>query len=95
MSDLDDVLFPVALTPLSARLNGRDVPVHDRRAVVNTRSGRVLTVIGCDYRIVTHAQALDLGLECARPAFPETTAAEWRVAAIDATASGTTCYIDL
>jgi hypothetical protein len=95
LSKLPEILFPVALAPLHVRLDTREVPVNDSRAVVDTRSGRVLGVVGRGYRLVTHEQALELAFECARAAFPETKPAEWQVDAVDATSTGSTCFIDL
>lgn len=82
---LDDVMFPVGLAPLTAHFDSRDLPVGDSRAVVDRRAGRVLRVVGRDYRLVSHAQALELAFDCARRAFPGTQTAEWQVALVDAT----------
>lgn len=95
LSKQHEILFPVTLAPLSARLGTREVPVSDCRAVVNTRSGRVLGVVGRGYRLVTHAQALDMAFDCARAAFPETCPSDWQVAEVDAPATGSCYFIDL
>lgn len=95
LTTLDDVLFPVTMAPLFARVGGREVPVSDSQAIVQGRTGRVLGVVGREYRLVTHGQALDLAFECAHAAFPETRPGEWQVAAVDAPSTGSTCFIDL
>ena len=95
LSKLHEIQFPVTLAPLHARLGAREIPVSEGRAVVDTRSGRVLGVVGREYRLVTHAQALDWAFACAREAFPETHPADWQVAEVDAPATGSCCFIDL
>ena len=94
-TELGEVLFPVRMEPLFVRLGGRDVRVPDSQAVVHAQAGRVLGVVGREYRLVSHREALDLAMACAHEAFPETRPGEWQVAAVDAPATGSCCFIDL
>jgi hypothetical protein len=95
LTELSEVLFPVRMEPLFVRLEGRDVRVPDSQAVVHAQAGRVLGVVGREYRLVSHREALDLAMACAHEAFPETRPGEWQVAAVDAPATGSSCFIDL
>lgn len=96
LSELKEVLFPVALAPLTALTDeGHELPVENNLAVVDTRSHRVLSVVSSNYRLISHSQALDWAYKCARAAFPNTSPSEWGVALVDAPASGSTCFLDL
>lgn len=95
LSDLGEVLFPVSLAPLVACTAKGDRKVDHSRAVVDARSGRVLSVVGRDYRLITHEQALELAFECVAAAFPQTRRADWHVGAAQATSSGAACCFDL
>lgn len=95
LTELGEVLFPVRMEPLFVRLGSRDVRVPDSQAVVHAQAERVLGVVGREYRLVSHREALDLAMACAHEAFPETRPGEWQVAAVDAPATGSCCFIDL
>jgi len=96
---LDHLLFPVATRPLHARISQsegwRDVAVSTHQAVVDARTERVVGVVGRGYRLVSHAEALELGRECCRAAFAETKPDEWQVSAADGPATGSLAFIDL
>jgi hypothetical protein len=85
---LDALLFRVETAPLRALVHGREVDVPGSRAAVRPDTGHVLGVVGRDYQLVTHWQALELAFDCACKAFPATRRSEWRVAGVDAPAGG-------
>ena len=95
LQELNKVLFEVAMRPLFVSMGNRQVPVRDSQAIVEMPSGRVVSVVGRAYRLVSHAEALGLAYDCARAAFPETAPSEWQVASVDAPSTGGTCFIDL
>jgi len=95
LHDLDDVMFDVETRPLFAWDGDRRMPVPQSEAIVALPSGRVVSVVGRGYRLVSHAEALELARRCARAAFPETNPGEWQVARVDAPSTGGTCFIDL
>ena len=95
LQTLDALLFDVALQPVFTTVGLRTVPVPEARAVVSMPAGRVLGVVGRDYRLVSHAQALALAHDCVRAVFPETRPGEWQVAQVDAPSTGSACCIDL
>ena len=95
LHELDEVMFGVAMRPLYVRVGNQEVPARDSQAIVEMPSGRVVSVVGRGYRLVSHAEALGLAHACARAAFPETKPGEWQVASVDAPSTGGTCFIDL
>jgi len=99
LTNLDDVLFPVAVYPVFVSLPHRDgvrpLRVPDKKAIVNGSNSRVLGVVSSTYRLVTNREALDLGFQCCRTVFPETRPSEWEVNATDAPSTGGHCAIDL
>ena len=95
LHELQEVMFEVATRPLFVKVGNREVPARDSQAIVEFPSGRVLSVVGRGYKLVSHAEALGLAHDCARAAFPETKPGEWQVASVDAPSTGSTCFIDL
>lgn len=99
LSQLEGILFPVEERPVFttwASEQGEEVlRVHDKKAIVDRESRRVVGVVSSGYRLVTNQQALDWGRECCGKVFPETKPAEWEVKTVDAPASAGFCFIDL
>lgn len=99
LSQLDQVLFPVAEHPVFALVKDqsgeRHLRVPGKKAIVNVSSQRVLGVVSRGYRLVSNREALEWAYECCVTVFPETNAGEWGVKAIDAPSSGGYCRIDL
>ena len=99
LTQLDDVLFPVEEHPIFVSLRTeageRRLPVPEKKAIVNVKTGRVLGVVGRNYRMVPNREALDWADQCCRTVFPETKPGEWEVKACDAPATGGHCFIDL
>ena len=99
LDKLDDVLFPVDEHPvfvsIAAPKGDRQLPVPDKKAIVDRNSLRVLGIVGRSYRLVSNHEALALARECCRTVFPETNASEWEAHATDAPATASYCHIDL
>jgi hypothetical protein len=99
LTKLEDVWFPVEEYPIFAvahRPSGeRRLPVPDKKALVNSKTSRVLGVVSRDYQLVTNEQALEWARECYKTVFPKTQPAEWDVSATDAPSTGGHCRIDL
>jgi len=99
LNQLDEVLFPVEEHPVFVAVRmasgERRLPVPEKKAIVNAKSGRVLGVVSRGYRLVTNRQALDWAFQCCRTVFPETRPGEWEVRTTDAPATGGHCFIDL
>jgi len=99
LTQLGEVLFDVEEHPVfaSVKVDGveRRLPVHDKKAIVNTRSGHVLGVVGRAYRLVTNREALEMASQCCLAVFPETKAGEWKAATVDAPTTAGYCRIDL
>jgi len=99
LTDLNDVLFPVAEHPVFVSMpNGdgeRHVSVPDKKAIVNMARNRVLGIVSRDYRLVSNREALAWAYQCCRTVFPETQPTEWDVNATDAPSTGGHCIIDL
>ena len=69
-TDIRDVLFPVDMRPLHF-LDDKDHPVilDSHRAVINTKTGDHLGVVGAGYRLVTNEEALMFARQCASELF--------------------------
>jgi hypothetical protein len=96
---LDEIMFPVEEHPvfvnIPTRSGERRLSVPDKKALVNTDSGRVLSIVSKGYRMVPNSRALDWAYQCCCQAFPETKPGEWQVTASDAPHTGSYCNIDL
>jgi hypothetical protein len=88
LTQLDDVLFPVAEHPIFASVKHsageRRVSVPDKKAILHGTTGRVLGIVSRGYRLVSNREALEWARQCCHTVFPETHEAEWEVRAIDA-----------
>jgi hypothetical protein len=99
VDDVQDLLFPVEEHPIFVSMRtadgGRQVPVRDKKAIVNGTTHCVLGVVSRDYPVVTNEQALEWARLCCKTAFPSTSETEWHVAAADAPSTASYCHIDL
>ena len=92
----DAVMFPVAEVDVFAETEpGRLERVHGRKAIVNTDSRRILSVVSDRYRVLDNRDALELARKCCIKAFPTTAPAHWEVAEVEAPRTGSYCRIDL
>jgi hypothetical protein len=98
LTQLDDVLFPVEEHPVSVDVRTksgvRRLPVPNKKAIVNTKTDRVLGVVSRGYRLVTNSEALGWAYQCCRTVFPDTKSGEWEIKVSDAPQSGGHCFID-
>jgi hypothetical protein len=99
LTNIEDVLFPVKEHPVfvSVRTESeeRRLSVPDKKAIVNTKTSRVLGIVSRGYRLVTNHQALDWAYQCCQTVFPETKPGEWEVKTSDAPGTGGHCFIDI
>ncbi|MDE0132309.1 MAG: DUF932 domain-containing protein [bacterium] len=92
----DAVMFPVAEVDVFAETEpGRLERVHGRKAIVNTDSRRVLSVVSERYRVLHNRDALELARRCCIKAFPTTAPVHWEVVEVEAPRTGSYCRIDL
>ena len=95
----DELFFPVTTQPVYTRTAdihlGIEIPISNRRAVVNVSTNEVLGVVGKDYRLVTNREACAYARQCAKAVFPNTIEDEWETFSADAPQSGIYCHIDL
>jgi hypothetical protein len=99
LTQLDDILFPVEEHPVfvgvRTKSGERRLSVPDKKAIVNTKTERVLGVVSRGYRMVSNREALDWAYQCCQTVFPETKPGEWEVKDSDAPSTGGHCFIDL
>lgn len=98
---LGDVLFDVELQPLYAeikqpdKISTKQVSVPNHFGVINQKSGRVLSVVGKDYRLISNEIALDLGKQLFRQLYPSVNPEELIPFRVIASSSKTSVHIDL
>ena len=93
---LHAVMFPVRKVDLYAETEtGRRDRIPGKKAVINTDSRKVLSVVSDRYRVLPNREALKLAYRCCVTAFPNTAHADWRVFSIEAPQTGGHCRIDL
>jgi hypothetical protein len=98
LSHLDDVLFDVEERPVFAGARGGAdgyISVPGKKAIVEAENGRVLGVVGRDYRLVTNREAIAAAKDCCRLVFPDTTLEEWRFDSAEVPGTRATCAVDL
>lgn len=90
------VMFPVAEVDVFAETEpGRRERIPGKKAIVNTESRRVLSVVSDRYRLLDNETALELARKCCITAFPHTVSADWREFSVEAPLTGGHCRIDL
>ena len=99
VTDVKDLFFDVGLVPVYAG-PGPSAPrdlkrIPGKRAVVELRSGRVISVVSKHYQLVSNEEALEHARLCCRMVFPEFGPSEWRTDAAYAPRSRGHCHIDL
>lgn len=93
---LEDLYFPVLEKPVYVESRpGAMKEVPGRKALVNEKSGRVLSVVSDKYEVVHNKRAFELAQICSAKAFPTTDPDRWGVFRIEAAATGGHCHIDL
>ena len=90
------IMFPVEQVDVFAETEpGRRDRVADKKAIVNTDTRTVLSVVGRRYGLLENRRALELARKCCIAAFPNTAPVGWYVDDIEAPISGGHCRVDL
>jgi hypothetical protein len=99
LAKIEDILFPVEEHPVFVHVKmksgERRLPVSDKKAILNSKTNRVLGVVSRGYRLVKNTEALEWAYQCCTMVFPNTKPVEWEVKASDAPQTGGHCFIDL
>jgi hypothetical protein len=101
MTDLSRVVFPVELRDVFVDVTPANSAERELRryvghkAVVDRRSGRPISVVSNDYRIITHEQAIAYGKQCAETLFEKVDPKGLTIFNVIAPTTGSHCYIDL
>ncbi len=80
--DLKPLLFEVDEVPVQALWGGdgtKVLPISSKKALINRSTGKVLSVVGRGYCVVTNRQAIDMAFEVCAGAFPDLDPSEWMV----------------
>ena len=90
------IMFPVEEVDVFAETEpGRRDRIAGKKAIVNTDTRGVLSVVGRQYGLLENHKALELAMKCCIAAFPNTAPAGWYVDDIEAPLTGGHCRIDL
>lgn len=90
------IMFPVQEVDVFAETEpGRRDRITGKKAIINTDTRKVLSVVGHRYELLENRRALELAHKCCIAAFPNTAPDGWYVDAVEAPATGGHCRIDL
>ena len=90
------IMFPVEEVDVFAETEpGRRDRIAGKKAIVNTDTRAVLSVVGRQYGLLENPKALELAMKCCIAAFPNTAPVGWYVDDIEAPLTGGHCRIDL
>jgi len=93
---LESLMFPVQKTNVYFKAdNGSTVCIPGKKALINSDTRQVLSVVSNGYRLLRNSEALKLAKRCCILAFPNTAPANWNVFSIEAPLTRTYCRIDL
>ena len=93
---LDSVMFPVREVALFAETEpGQLARVRRNKALINERSGNVVSIVGDRYQVLHNRAALELAVRGCVATFPETDPAAWKVTWVHAPKTGGYCALDL
>ena len=93
---LDAVMFPVrAVAVFAESAPRRFARVRRNKALVNERSGDVVSIVGDRYQVLHNRTALELAVSACAATFPETDPAAWSVTRVRAPQTGGYCVLDL
>lgn len=80
---LRELLFEVEAADLTAAVQESQstchIPVRNRKALLHRSTRQVLGIVGRDYQVVTHAEAIAMARQVCSVAFPGLNEAEWQV----------------
>ena len=90
------IMFPVQEVDVFAETEpGRRDRIAGKKAIINTDTRTVLSVVSRQYGLLENRRALELAQKCCIAAFPNTAPAGWYVDDVEAPATGGHCRIDL
>ena len=90
------IMFPVEEVDVFAETEpGRHDRIVGKKAIINTDTRAVLSVVSRRYGLLENRRALELAKKCCIAAFPNTVPMRWDVDDIEAPVSGGHCRIDL
>ena len=74
---LEDVLFPVKLQEIysefrfPATLFNQQIFTHNHKAVVNQKSGEIISIVGSNYKLISNKEAIEMGKQIFTQLYPE------------------------
>lgn len=90
------IMYPVQEVDVFAETEpGRRDRIAGKKAIINTDTRAVVSVVGRQYGLLENRRALELARRCCIAAFPNTAPAGWYVDGVEAPATGGHCRIDL
>ena len=93
---LERVMFPVREVDLFAEMEpGQFARVPRSKALVNGRSGHIVSIVGDRYQVLHNRTALQLAIRGCAATFPQTASAAWKVTRVHAPHTGGYCVMDL
>ena len=99
ITKIEDLMFPVELRLVyytNTEIDGKEYKnIPNSRVVVNKESGKPLSVVSNNYKLITNEEALEMGKQCCADLFGSDAAGNIEVFNVNAPATGSYCHIDL
>ena len=95
---LDSIMFPIREAKVYVETGtgtGRYKLIPNKKAIINSNTNRVLSVVSENYQVLHNYTALELARKCCKAAFPKTDPDDWEVFGIEAPRTRAHCRIDL
>ena len=95
---LDSIMFPIREANVyvdTGTGTGRYRLIPNKKAIINSNTNKVLSVVSENYQVLHNYTALELARKCCEVAFPNTTPAKWEVFSVEAPLTHAHCRIDL
>ena len=95
--ELEDLYFPVKTSKVFTLLDGTDkhVQIHGKKALINGKTNRPISVVSSGYEIITNKEAFLYGENCIRTLFELKGSDKVNIYKVSASDSLTFCNIDL
>ena len=96
-TDVDKITFPVSLKTIFYRPKKENTEreIKSYKAVVNEKTGDVLSIVSKDYRLVSNAEAIEYGMECYKKVFQVDNLVNFEIFNIVSSYRGTFCHVDI
>ena len=101
----NDLFFPVRIVPICANIQDgegdaigisiKTVEIPTSKAIVDCRTGNIVSLVGKNYQLVTNQKALDYAYRCCEMLFPEVSSCEWKIKHAYLSSMGGNCRFDL